>query len=125
MSERQVESRRGFLRGSAATIAGAAMVGGVNLTVARMAHAQGSDLLKVALIGCGGRGNGAVRDHADRRDGEHQAGRRGRRVRGPGRRNRPALARQREFKDRVDLPDDRVFSGLDAYKKAIDSGSIW
>jgi myo-inositol 2-dehydrogenase / D-chiro-inositol 1-dehydrogenase len=121
MSERQFEARRGFLKGSAATIAGVAVAGGVNLTVARMAHAQGSDVLKAALIGCGGRGNGAVQNMlnatantklvavADAFEGN---------ATGTARRWRD----NPKFKERVDVPDDRVFSGLDAYKKAIDSG---
>ena len=39
------------------------MVGGsltATLGAARMAHAAGDDVLKVGLIGCGGRGNGAA-----------------------------------------------------------------
>ena len=36
-----------------------ALAGGLN--IARTAHAAGSDELKICLIGCGGRGTGAVR----------------------------------------------------------------
>ena len=49
--------RRSFLKGSAA-LGTAAAVG--SLSLPRSAHAAGSDTLKVALIGCGGRGNGAA-----------------------------------------------------------------
>lgn len=121
MSDRPIESRRGFLKGSAATIAGVSIAGGVNMTVARMAHAQGSDMLKVALIGCGGRGNGAVRDSLTASDNTKLvavADALEDRVTGTARRWR----NNDEFKDRVDLPDDRVFWGLDAYKHAIESG---
>ncbi|MEX2114029.1 MAG: Gfo/Idh/MocA family oxidoreductase [Pirellulales bacterium] len=50
-------SRRTFLKQSTA-----AMVGGAaaNLLIARSAHAAGEDTLKIGLIGCGGRGTGAV-----------------------------------------------------------------
>ncbi len=121
MSERQFESRRGFLKGSAATIAGAAIAGGVNLTVARMAHAQGSDVLKVALIGCGGRGNGAIQNLMSATENTKVvavADALEDRVTDTARRWRE----NEKFKGRIDLPDDRVFSGLDAYKKAINSG---
>ena len=50
-------SRREFLRTTTA-VAGGALLGGLSL--ARSAHAAGSDLLKVGLIGCGGRGSGAA-----------------------------------------------------------------
>ena len=50
-------TRRGFLKTTAGT-AGAAMLGGLNL--ARSAHAAGSDVLRVGLIGCGDRGRGAA-----------------------------------------------------------------
>ena len=50
-------SRRDFLKVSA-TVAGAALT--ANFVAARMAHAQGSDQLKVGLIGSGGRGSGAT-----------------------------------------------------------------
>jgi predicted dehydrogenase len=49
-------SRRDFLQKSALT--GAAAYGAVSL--ARGAHAAGSDVIKVGLIGCGGRGTGAA-----------------------------------------------------------------
>ena len=51
------ESRRAFLKTSAIG-AGAAMLGG--LAVERAAHAAGSDILKVGLVGCGARGSGAA-----------------------------------------------------------------
>ncbi len=41
-----------------------ALAGGLN--IARTAHAAGSDELKIALIGCGGRGTGAAGDCLDR-----------------------------------------------------------
>ena len=50
-------TRREFLRVSSA-LAGAAALG--SLSVARGAHAAGSDVLRVGLIGCGGRGTGAA-----------------------------------------------------------------
>src|SRR5512139_2601913 len=53
-------SRRDFMRGAAA--AGAAFSG---LTIlGATAHGQGK-AVKVALIGCGGRGNGALQQHVE------------------------------------------------------------
>ena len=41
-----------------ATAAGAAALAGA---VSHVAHAQGSGKIKIGLLGCGGRGNGALR----------------------------------------------------------------
>jgi len=46
-------SRRDFLKTSAAVMAG-------TLAVSRNAHAAGNDLLRIGLVGCGGRGTGAA-----------------------------------------------------------------
>ena len=51
-------SRREFLKSSTAAVIGGAVA--ANLLVSRSAHAAGSDMLKIGLIGCGGRGTGAV-----------------------------------------------------------------
>ena len=58
MNESKQANRRDFLKGTTAAAAGIALAGGLNL--ARAAHAAGSDELKIALIGCGGRGTGAA-----------------------------------------------------------------
>ena len=51
-------SRRTFLQQTTAAVVGGTLA--ATLGSARMAHASGSDILKVGLIGCGGRGNGAA-----------------------------------------------------------------
>lgn len=51
-------SRRLFLKNSSMLLAGGAVAG--QLSVARGAHAFGSDTIKIGLVGCGGRGRGAV-----------------------------------------------------------------
>src|SRR5437667_7984859 len=51
-------TRRDFLKTTSSTIAGSALLGA--LSIERSAHAAGSDTLKIALIGCGGRGSGAA-----------------------------------------------------------------
>jgi len=50
-------SRRDFLRQSGVLLGSAGTVG---LPLARSVHAAGSDILRVGLIGCGGRGAGAA-----------------------------------------------------------------
>ena len=82
----------------------------------RMAHAQGSETLKVALLGCGGRGTGAVRQCLDADPGvvvvavadlfESQA---------TGARRR--LEREDKYRDRVKITDDNVFWGYDCHEK--------
>ncbi|MGQ9822646.1 MAG: Gfo/Idh/MocA family oxidoreductase [Thermogutta sp.] len=113
-------SRRSFLK-SSAILGGAAMTG---LNLSRAVHAAGSDVIKVCLVGCGGRGNGAVRDNLK---AAQEAGLKVQVVAVAdafeARAKGTAESLRKEFKsDVVDLPDDRVFVGLDAYKKAIDCG---
>ena len=105
-------SRRDFLKTSA--VLGATTLG---VSVAAKVHAAGSDVIKIGLVGCGGRGCGAVNDAfqavpnvklvamADVFED---------RVKNP----RDALKKSKP--DRVDVPDDRCFWGLDAYKKVIE-----
>src|ERR1700761_3369012 len=51
-------NRRGFLKKTSTAIAGGAIIG--SLSAERFAHAAGNtDEIKIALVGCGGRGSGA------------------------------------------------------------------
>lgn len=52
--------RRSFLKTSSVVTAGT--IAASTLASTRMVHAAGSDILKVGLIGCGGRGMGAAQD---------------------------------------------------------------
>ena len=56
-------NRRSFLATSATTaaVAGTAVAGTASF-LSRSAHAAGSDIIKVGLVGCGGRGSGAAKD---------------------------------------------------------------
>ena len=51
-------SRRSFLKTTSTLLGGALL--GANAQIARASHPGGSDEIKVALIGCGGRGGGAA-----------------------------------------------------------------
>ncbi len=109
-------TRRDFLKSSTALAVGGALAS--TLSIGRSAHAAGDDTIKIALIGCGGRGTGAVGDamstkqnlkvvaladaFRDRLDGCYN--------------------QLKKFGDRVEVPEDRKFVGVDAYQKAIDSG---
>jgi predicted dehydrogenase len=114
MSNTKKASRRDFLRGSAVAAAGAGLVG--TLSIGRSAHAAGSDVIKVALIGAGGRGTGAVSQQMNADKGVKViavADAFEQKARGA------ADGLKKRYPDQVDIPADRVFFGLDAYKKAL------
>ncbi|HBJ33744.1 MAG TPA: oxidoreductase [Planctomycetaceae bacterium] len=52
-------SRRNFFKDSGLLLAGGALVGG-QLAVARSAHAFAAESIRLGLVGCGGRGTGAI-----------------------------------------------------------------
>lgn len=78
-------------------------------------------ILKIGLVGCGGRGSGAagqaltadnnVKLHAIADVDEEMA-------------NRSLKMLKDRFKDRVDVPAERQFIGLDGFKKVIDSCDV-
>jgi predicted dehydrogenase len=108
-------SRRQFLQKSLVTGAAAYSA----LSVARSAHAAGSDVIKIGLIGCGGRGSGAAANamnagkdvrlvamadlFADRLQD-----------------SRPRLKAM--YPEQAIVADDHCFVGFDAYEKLIHSG---
>jgi myo-inositol 2-dehydrogenase / D-chiro-inositol 1-dehydrogenase len=102
--------RRDFLMASAAVAAATLAPAGV--------FAAGDETIKVGLIGCGGRGSGAASDclKADKAVKIVAVGD-AFEFRAKGCLN--SLSRQ--FKDRIDV-GDRIFTGLDAYQKVLDSG---
>jgi len=113
MSKRPV-SRRGFLQASAATAVTSAIL-------APSVHAAGSDLLKIALVGCGGRGTGAAINAlgADKNVKlvavadvfEDRA--------------KEGLETVRAaFPDKVEVKPENIFSGFDGYKAAIDAADV-
>jgi predicted dehydrogenase len=123
-------SRRQFMKSTSALVGGAIV--GANATIARSANVAGSDEIKVAVIGCGGRGTGAAVQalatkgkvtlwamadaFADRIEScydqmQKQVER--------GRRDGDEL-----FNDsNIDVPEERRFVGFDGYKQAINSGA--
>ena len=105
--------RRDFLKTSG-VLAGTAAISGLGVT--RSAHAAGSDLIKVALVGCGGRGRGALQQRLEVGDNIKVVA-----IADAFEENAKAAANAyaEMDDDRYDLKDG-VFFGLDAYKKAID-----
>src|SRR5262245_37834705 len=111
-------SRRDFLKTSTAIVGGAVAA---NFAIARTAHAAGGEQIKIALIGCGGRGTGAGHQalstegdvkliamadvFKDRLDSSYNT-----------------LMKQGKIASRIDVPEDRRFVGFDAYQKALDAG---
>ncbi|NOX54406.1 MAG: Gfo/Idh/MocA family oxidoreductase [Planctomycetes bacterium] len=104
-------SRRDFLVKSAGA---AAVWTGAGLALNRAVYAGGDDTLRVALIGCGGRGTGAAGNCLNGKDNlklvcvadlfRERAER--------------ALKRlKRKYKDRVAVSPDRIVIGFDAYRK--------
>jgi len=116
-------SRRTFLKGTAAAGA-AAMTAGLS---ARVAYAAGSDTIKVGLIGCGGRGTGAVRDCLEASNLVNQD------VRiialADLWRDKVLAKRQqldqwakKNAKGKFAVDEDHCFGGFDAYKQLLASG---
>ena len=112
--EKNLASRRNFLKSTGRIAAASALAG---MAIPHV-HAAGNDTIQLALIGSGGRGSGAVAnalsvgggpiklvamaDVIDKRlDGSHAN-----------------LTKQ--FGDRIDVPEERRFLGFDAYQKAMD-----
>src|SRR5262245_58397970 len=107
-------SRRDFLKTTGAAVAASAIAGAVIPQV----HAAENNTIKVALIGCGGRGTGAVVDALSVDQGPLQL---------------VAMADVFEdrlsssyanlhtrFADKMDVTVERRFIGFDAYQKAMD-----
>jgi predicted dehydrogenase len=110
----KASSRREFFRTSSAAVAGAALA----RALTARSYAAENNTIKVALVGCGGRGTGAAVNalstpgptklwamadaFENRLTGSFQS-----------------LSKQ--FGDKVEVPAERRFVGLDGYKKAIDS----
>lgn len=123
-------SRRSFIQTAAIGAAGSSLL--LNSPLMRNAHAAGRDeTLKVALIGCGGRGTGAAVQAlhtegpvklwamADAFENRLQLSLKSLQKGLPARYDRDKTG---SLADRIDVPPERQFIGLDAYKKAIDSG---
>ncbi len=108
------KSRRDFLKFSGHLAAASALAG---VAVPRC-HAAENSTIKLALVGCGGRGTGAVADAFSAKGGPVKlyamADLFKHRLQGS------LNNLKKSFKDKVDVPPERQFVGFDSYKKAID-----
>ena len=87
-------------------------------SVAQTAHAAGTDEIKIVLIGCGGRGSGAMVNIFNSKGNvklvavadafAHKAA------------SALKSLSRKKYIDKIDVPEDRIFTGLDGYKAAID-----
>ena len=110
-------SRREFLTTSSLLAAGGALAG--SLSLARSAHAAGDGTIKIALVGCGGRGTGAAQQALS------TAGQVKLVAMADAFADRLAQSYRQltlSHADRVDVPEDRRFIGFDGYQKALDAG---
>jgi myo-inositol 2-dehydrogenase/D-chiro-inositol 1-dehydrogenase len=105
--------RREFLKTSATATAAVSLAA---LDLSRFAHAAGSDVLKVGMIGCGGRNTGAGAQALKADKGARLVAMCDiflDRVKGA----RESV--KTECPTQVDVPDDRCLTGFDAYKQVI------
>ena len=108
-------TRRRFLQQGGAIAVGAVTLG----NFARSAHAAEDDTIRLALIGCGGRGTGAVSDAFGVPDSGpvqlYAAA-----DLNPRRMAAACKAIANQFPDKVNVPEERQFVGFEAYRQAID-----
>lgn len=114
ISSNSPTTRREFIK-TTGRIAAASALAGVALP---QVHAAGSDLIQVALVGCGGRGSGAAANALSSNGGpmklvamadvfEHKL-------------SSSFNGLKNQHADKLDVPADRKFIGFDAYRKAMD-----
>ncbi|MBI5386891.1 MAG: Gfo/Idh/MocA family oxidoreductase [Verrucomicrobia bacterium] len=112
-------TRRDFLKTSAAATATVAALGALDLS--RSAHAAGSDIIKVGMIGCGGRNTGAAAQALTADKGARLVAMCDilmDRVQS----KRNELKKQKG--EQVTVADDQCFAGFDAYKKVIAASDV-
>ena len=107
-------SRREFLKTTTTAAVGMTMATG--LSIAQSAHAAGSDTIKIALVGCGGRGTGAAVNAMNTKANVKLVA-----MADAFRDSLDASLTnlRKECGDRIDVPEKRQFIGMDAYEKAI------
>jgi myo-inositol 2-dehydrogenase / D-chiro-inositol 1-dehydrogenase len=109
-------SRRNFIKQTSVTAGGIALAS----SIARSAYAAGSDEIRLALIGCGGRGTGATDNIMETKGNVKLIA-----VADPFEEKAKTAIGQLEKKhkkdNKVDVKPENIFTGLDGYKRAIDT----
>lgn len=125
-------TRRQFIKTSTAVAAGGLAI---SQALSSAVYAAGSDVIKVGLVGCGGRGTGAALNalHADPGNKLVAMGdlfedqivgttSGGQKI--PGSLQNLQLQAGDENGSQIDVPRDRIFSGWDAYKHVIEVSDV-
>jgi len=108
--------RRRFLRAAGAAGLSGGLLAGLR---SPRVHAAGSDEIRLALVGCGGRGGGAAGDALAAADGRTRLY-----ALADLFPDRPEIVKRslaERFAGRVEVPPERTFVGVEAYKRAIDA----
>lgn len=113
-------SRRNFVKKTTLSAGGVMLLG--SLPVSASAYAQGSDILKVALIGCGGRGTGAANQTLAADEGVKLVAMAD--IFSDRLNNSLEQLSQRYGPDKLDVPDENKFIGFNAYKDAIELADV-
>ncbi len=114
-------TRRDFLKTGATAGAAAALLS--NFAANSKVYAAGDEVLRVGLVGCGGRGTGAA-NQALKADPNVHLVTMGDAFPEKIERSLKSLKNQKNIADRVLVDDDHKFSGLDAYRYVIDSCDV-
>jgi len=114
-AEPEKSSRRKFLSGVSKVAAGSALAG---VAIPRV-HAGEDNTIRLALIGCGGRGTGAAVNAFDAPGGPVKLWAMADIFENRLKTSHKALTAQQP--DKVDVPPERQFVGFDSFRKAIDS----
>jgi len=110
-------SRRDFIKTTSAVAAASTL----NIPTLAGAWATGSDEIRVGVIGCGGRGTGAIGNVLDSAPGV--------RIVAMGdafkdRLNDSVTNLKKKYADKITVPEDRQFVGFDAYQKVIGTSDV-
>lgn len=115
------EDRRGFIRTGTVVSAAVAGLGSVPMVHAQETKGGNSDTVKLAMVGCGGRGGGAVNDTMSINDNIQLV----------------AMAdvdaeklepfrsgTKKRHEDKVNVADSKMYSGIDAYRRVLDDPDV-
>lgn len=116
MTDQPTSSRRDFVRNTSAAAAAGSLLTG--LSAVQAAHTAYDETIRLGMIGCGGRCTGAA-DQAMNTEGptkliamcdafQHRL-------------DGSLKTLQRKHKDKVDVPAERQFTGLEGYKQLLDT----
>ncbi len=121
-SSSEPRSRREFLQSSSKIAIAGAAVGSMvmpSLSLARSAHAFGTDTVKIGLIGCGGRGTQAAMQAMSTTSGNVELVAMADAFQN--RLDQSVKGLENKYAAKVRVPKDRQFTGFDAFKGVIES----